>query len=235
MLRVVFFGMDLDVLDELKSCSVHLIGAYLPPASFWIRKRLAPLLRLHPRILKKCFGTVAVYGHLFDFLEEYNITALQSPDINASEFLQTLTMLRPDLGIVSNFGRILGDRLLSIPKYGFVNFHPSLLPRYRGPSPLGHILLNNEITSGATWHRMTKKIDQGDILVQETFRLKPQYTMRDLGAKSLVLAIRMLGPLLKDIEEGKAQAQPQNEADATYYPKLTKTEKKRLEEMEKLF
>lgn len=235
MLRVVFFGMDLDVLDELKSCSVHLIGAYLPPASFWIRKRLAPLLRLHPRILKKCFGTVAVYGHLFDFLEEYNITALQSPDINASEFLQTLTRLRPDLGIVSNFGRILGDRLLSIPKYGFINFHPSLLPRYRGPSPLGHILLNNEITSGATWHRMTKKIDQGDILVQETFRLKPQYTMRDLGAKSLVLAIRMLGPLLKDIEEGRAQAQPQNEADATYYPKLTKTEKKRLEEMEKLF
>lgn len=235
MLRVVFFGMNLDVLDELRSCSVYLTGAYLPPASYWIRKHFASLLRLHPRFFKKYFGTVAIYGHLYDFTEEYNITALRSPDINAPEFLQTLTRLRPDLGIVSNFGQILGDRLLSIPKYGFINFHPSLLPRYRGPSPLGHILLNNEITSGATWHRMTNKIDQGDILAQEIFHLKPQYTMRDLGAKSLVLAIRMLGPLLKDIEEGRAQAQPQNEADATYYPKLTKEEKKRLEEMEKLF
>jgi len=235
MLRVVFFGMDLNILDELRSCSVHLTGAYLPPALYWIRKHLTPLLRLHPRILKKCFGTVAVYGHLSDFLAEYNITALQSSDINGPEFLQILTRLRPDLGIVSNFGQILGDRLLSIPKYGFINFHPSLLPRYRGPSPLGHILLNNEISSGATWHRMTKKIDQGDILAQKTFPIKSQYTMRDLGAESLILAIRMLGPLLKDIEEERAQAQPQNEADATYYPKLTREEKKRLEKMEKLF
>lgn len=235
MLRVVFFGMDLGVVDELRSCSVHLIGAYLPPASYWIGKRLALLLRLHKRFLKKWFGAVAAYGHIADFLAEYNITTLQSPNVNAPEFLQTLTRLSPDLGIVANFGQILGDRLLSIPKYGFINFHPSLLPRYRGPSPLGHILLNNETTSGATWHRMTKKIDQGDILAQETFPIEPQSTMRDLGAKSLVLAIRMLNPLLKDIEEGKVRERPQNETDATYYPKLTKEEKKRLEEMEKLF
>jgi len=229
MIRVVFFGMELGVLKALRSFQVHLIGAYLPPAPYWLSKRLAPRINILPRFLKKCFKTAAVYGQLYDFLKEYHITPLQSPDINSSKFLETLTGLNPDLCIVANFGQIIGDRLLSIPKYGFINYHPSLLPKYRGPSPLGHILLNNEKTSGATWHRMTKKIDDGDILAQESFSIKPHSMMKDLGEKSLSLAIKMLFPLLKDIEEGNVQPRPQNEADATYYPKLTKEEKMLLE------
>jgi len=235
MLRVVFFGMDLRVLEALRFCSVHLIGAYLPPAPYWIRKRLSPLLRLHQRFFQKRFRTVAVYGHLADFLAEHNITALQSSDVNNPEFLQTLAKLMPDLGIVTNFGQIIVDRLLNIPKYGFINFHPTLLPRYRGPTPLGNILLNGDKISGATWYQMTGKIDQGDILAQEAFSIEPDDTIRELEEKSMALAIKMLGPLIKDIEEGKLRARAQNEADATYYPKLTKEEKERLIAMRKFF
>jgi methionyl-tRNA formyltransferase len=229
MIRVVFFGMDLGVLKALRSSQVHLIGAYLPPAYYWLSKRLAPLVNILPRFLKKYFKTAIIYGQLYDFLKEYHITPLQSPDVNSPKFLQTLTGLNLDLGIVANFGQIIGDELLNIPKYGFINYHPSLLPKYRGPSPLGHILLNNEKISGATWHRMTKKIDDGDILAQESFSIKPHSTMKDLGAKSLSLAIKMLFPLLKDIEEGNIHPRPQNEADSSYFPKLTKEEKRLLE------
>ena len=234
MLRVVFFGMEIEILDELRLSSVDLLGVHLPPASYWIRKYLFPLFRVYPGIVRKRFNTVGVYGHVYDFLREHEITALQSPDVNSPNFISMLGSLRPDLGIIANFGEILGGRLLGIPSYGFVNFHPSLLPRYRGPAPLARIFLNGDTISGATWHRVTESIDQGDILAQKTFPIGPNDTIAELKTNSVQLARRMLPPLLKDIEAGRAQAIPQNEAEATYHPKLTEAEKKRLERMGKL-
>lgn len=230
MLRVAFFGMEIRILDELRHCHVHLIGACLPPAPYWIRKRL-PFLSRFPWLTKRCFKTITAYGHLSDFLENADITALKSDNVNSLKFRKILKRLNPDLCIVSNFGQILGKELIDIPKYGFINLHPSLLPRYRGPNPLGHILLNGEKISGITWHQMTTKIDQGDILAQETFPVELHYTLKDLETKSITLAIKTMGTLLEDIEKKLVHPNPQNEADATYFHRLTKKEKKQLETM----
>ncbi len=231
MLRLAFFGIETRILDQLRHCRVDLAGAYLPPAPYWIRKRW-PFLSKFPRIVKKFFRTVAAYGYFSDFLEENKIPALKSADVNSKKFKEIFSRLNPDLAIVSNFGQIIGASLLRIPKYGFINMHPSILPKYRGADPLGHILLNAEKTSGVTWHQMTTKIDCGDILAQETFPVEHHYRIKDLETKSIALAINMLEPLLEDIEKGQLKPKAPDETDATYYPKLTKREKKQLKAME---
>jgi len=142
--------------------------------------------------------------------------------------------MTPDLGVVANFGQIFGAQALAVPRYGMINYHPSLLPRYRGPSPFGHILLNQETRSGATWHRVAPAVDQGDILAQKSFGVAPQETLPALERKSVQCATQMLGPLIEAIAEGTATARAQSEADATYFPKLTRQEKGELARMGRL-
>jgi methionyl-tRNA formyltransferase len=234
MLRVIYLGMDLQILAALKSYPVELIGAYLPSAPYWLLRCLPFLVKHPPWFLKKTIKPVALYGALFQYLLKSNIPYLQSPDVNAPEFFRTLSALHPDLGIVANFGKVLGERLLGIPKYGFINFHPSLLPRYRGPSPLHRMLLNGETCAGVTWHRMTDTLDQGDILAQMSFKIQTHDTLKDLAARSSALAVKMLHPLIRQIQESQLRPRPQSQENASYYPKLTPEEKKQLKSMGKI-
>jgi methionyl-tRNA formyltransferase len=225
MLRVVFFGMDLRVLDALQASQVDLVGAYLPQAPHW----MGPFLDVLPRfIIKRWLTSVAVYRGVRASLVRHHIPALCGRSVNTAAFRDRLSALAPDLVIVSNFGEVLGRSLLSIPRHGFVNYHPSLLPRYRGPTPFEHILLGGDEESGITWHQITDKVDQGDILVQESYTISPEDTVSDLDKKSIRLALRTLGPLLEDIEYGRTRPRPQDEADATVFAKATRVDRERL-------
>jgi folate-dependent phosphoribosylglycinamide formyltransferase PurN len=229
MLRVVFFGMDLSILEALRQCDVNLVGVYLPPAPY--RFYLDPPFwrYLLPRFLiRRHLHTAAVFAGLSAFLAEHGIEPLRARNVNGARFRRRFVRCRPDLGVVANFGQVLGGRLLSVPKHGFINYHPSLLPKYRGPTPLGHILLHNETVSGVTWHKVTEKLDQGDILAQEEFKVAPEDNVKDLEARAVKIAASLLGPLLSDIFLGKGKTVPQDEALATYFPKLTRQEKQRL-------
>lgn len=230
MLRVIFLGMDTRILDQLRRCPVDLCGAYLPPAPYWIRKKMRFLSRF-PWVIKKLFKKVTLHGHLADYLDAHQIPALPSQNINSHRFLTRIRRLQPDLGLVANFGQILGASLLAIPKFGFVNMHPSLLPRYRGPDPLGHILLQGEHLSGVTWHQVTPEVDQGDILAQSTFAVASNDTIKSIEEKALHLARDMMAPLLEGIAHATIKPIPQNEAEATYYPRLTKAQKAQLKAM----
>ncbi len=235
MLRVVFLGMDLRILDGLRRCPVHLIGAHLPPAPYQFLHKFPALSKfLAKYLLRKPFKTASVYLPLADFLSLHNIPALRGVDVNTIGFRQMLAGLAPDLGVVANFGQILGADLISIPKQGLINFHPSLLPHYRGPTPLGHILLNQEKFSGATWHRVTTSVDSGDILAQAQFAISDQDTVKDLDQKSIAVAIDMLCPLIERIAQDKTHPLPQDEAKAFYCAKLTHQEKIELAAMGKL-
>ncbi|MFC1888925.1 methionyl-tRNA formyltransferase [Thermodesulfobacteriota bacterium] len=234
MLRIVFLGMEIRILDKLAQSSVSLVGAYLPPAPYWMSGSLPLLAKVFPRsLLKKWFRTVSAHGRLAGYLKDHQIPALKTLRVDAPGFLKDLEQLEPDLGVVANFGQILGERILNLPKYGFIGFHPSMLPLYRGPEPLGHILLNGEGRSGATWHRTVPDIDRGEILAQEEFPVEPSDTRRDLLRKSLDMAVEMLGPLLQDIERGTVKSRPQDEAMATYLPRLTREQKQQLAAMKK--
>lgn len=233
MLRVVFLGMDLWLLHELRSCHVYLAGAYLPRAPYHLHRLISPLLKQHPKMIKKLFGKAGVYQGLADYLAEHGITTLKEKAVNSSRFFRVLRRVRPDLGVVANFGQILSKELLGIPQRGFINFHPSLLPRFRGPAPLGHMLLKNETRAGVTWHCMTPEPDRGDILAQESFDIEPNDSVKSLDQKARAAGARLIGPLLRDIEAGKTTPVPQNEAEASYYPKLTEDQKQRLAAMGK--
>jgi methionyl-tRNA formyltransferase len=233
LLRVVFLGMDLQILDALRRNPIHLIGAYLPTAPYGYHENPPFFLKIIPRFLmKKRLRTAAVYSSLARFLSQSGISALNARSVNNSAFQQMLIKNNPDLGIIANFGQIIGPRLLRIPRYGFINYHPSLLPKYRGPTPLGHILLHGEKISGITWHKVTEKPDQGGILAQAQFDIHSHETVKSLENKAVTTAIELLGPMLQRIAQEGARPQPQDDASATYFPKLTKKEKKLLSEME---
>lgn len=207
MLRIVFIGMEIRILELLKNHPVEIKGVYLPKAPYWVRNFN---LLIPKSIFVKWFKTVVINGRMCKFLRKHAIAEIEGTNVNDPGFVKRVKKLNPDLGIVSNFGQILRAPLLDAPFWGFINFHPSLLPCYRGPHPFEEILANNERVSGITWHRMTETIDNGEILLQERFSLDPNDDMQDLNAKAMAAAEKTMGPLLAYINERinvlKAQA-----------------------------
>lgn len=234
-MRVVFLGMDLRILDGLRRCPVHLLGVHLPPAPYRLLLRLPVFLRpLARHILRKPVKTAMLHMPLAQYVAEHQVAALVGTDVNSPRFVDRVAQRQPELGVVANFGQILGPDLLAVPRHGWINFHPSLLPRYRGPTPLGHILLNRETVSGTTWHRIAGGIDNGDILAQKTFAVDDRDTVKDLDRKSVQAAIDMLGPLIEAIACRNVTPVPQDEANASYVNKLTQQQKAQLAMLGKL-
>jgi methionyl-tRNA formyltransferase len=235
MLRVVFLGMDLRILDGLRRCPVHLLGVYLPPAPYRLLRRLPVFLRpLARQMFRRPVKTAMLHMPLARYVTDHHVATLPGTDVNSPRFVDAVAQRQPGLGVVANFGQILGPGLLAVPRHGWINFHPSLLPRYRGPTPLGHILLNRETVSGTTWHRIAGGIDNGDILAQKTFTVEARDTVKDLDRKSVQLAIDMLGPLIERIGRREITPVPQEEANASYCKKLTGQQKAQLAMMGKL-
>jgi methionyl-tRNA formyltransferase len=125
-----------------------------------------------------------------------------------------------DLALVYAYGDLIPKELLSLPKYGFWNIHPSLLPKYRGPSPIATPLINGDKTTGVTIIKMDEEIDHGPIIAQENYTIKDTDYRPDLEKKLTSLAFEMFKKtvFIKD----SLQLKPQNHSDATYTKKLSK-------------
>jgi methionyl-tRNA formyltransferase len=111
--------------------------------------------------------------------EKLNLHILQPVDLNSIEFEQSLQILEPDIFVVFAF-KILPVNLLSIPKLGSFNIHPSLLPKYRGAAPINHTIINGDTETGITTFLMEQKVDAGGILLQEKFSIPEDITAGDL-------------------------------------------------------
>ena len=129
--------------------------------------------------------------------------------------------LRPDLMVVVAFGQILPPALLSIPKYGCINLHFSLLPKYRGAAPVSWAIINGDIITGVSTMYMNEKMDEGDIILQEEVPVQQTDTrgilesrLADIGAELLLKTIRL-------IESNQAPRSTQHHPDATFAPKVT--------------
>jgi methionyl-tRNA formyltransferase len=127
-----------------------------------------------------------------------------------------------DLAVTASFGQLISQSLLSKPKYGFINWHPSLLPKYRGPTPMQSTILNQEKQYGLSWITMTKAMDAGKVLVQLQNELKPEMDfdtiaieLGGLGEQTLAMAI--LNQILNIGTE-------QDETKAIYCKKVEKEE-----------
>ena len=147
--------------------------------------------------------------------ENHKIPVFQPNKFN-DEAIETLKKLQPAIVIVAAYGKIIPRVALDIPKFGFINIHVSLLPKYRGPSPIQNAILAGELQTGITIMRMDEGVDTGDILAQETAIINP-----DDNAETLTEKLSHIGAslLLKTIPlwiEQKIKPQPQNHSAATF-------------------
>lgn len=154
--------------------------------------------------------------------QELSIPVIQPQKLREPEALQQLRDWNPDLIVVAAFGQILRPEVLEFPKYGCVNVHASLLPRYRGAAPIQAAILAGDAETGITIMQMDRGLDTGPMFRQRAIAIDPQDTGGSLFEKLSQLSVELLLETIPDIISGKLQPQPQPENDASYAPMLKK-------------
>lgn len=152
---------------------------------------------------------------------EHNIPVYQPLKIRV-DGVEDLRALQPDVCVTAAFGQILSQEVLDIPKMGTVNVHASLLPEYRGSSPINWCLLNGEKVTGVTTMLTDKGIDTGDILQKAECVIEEEDTTATLTVKLAELGAGLLIDTLKKLENGTCPREKQDESKMSYYPMLKK-------------
>lgn len=156
--------------------------------------------------------------------EEYGIRVITPERIRRDEEAkQQLRELTPELIVVTAFGQILPKDVLDIPKFGCINVHASLLPKYRGASPIQWAVLNGDEVAGVTTMMMGEGLDDGDILEQASIPLDPKETGGSLFEKLAILGGELIVKTIEDLEKGTMPRTPQKEEEATKVGMFTKT------------
>lgn len=154
---------------------------------------------------------------------EHNIPVYQPKKIKDPEFLAMLESMKPDVIVVVAFGRILPKSVLDLPKYGCINGHASLLPKYRGAAPIQWAVIDGEKESGVTTMYMDAGIDTGDMIQKTVVPLDKKETGGSLHDKLSQAGAKLLIETLKQLEEGTAVRTPQGEMTTEYAKMLDKS------------
>lgn len=131
-------------------------------------------------------------------------------------------LLAADLFVVASYGKILPKSILDIPKFGSLNVHPSLLPKYRGPSPVPATILSGDKKTGVTIIKMDEKMDHGPIVATKEISLSGQEDFIFLINKLFQLGAKLLVEITNDFIAGNIKLKPQNHSRAIYCPRLTR-------------
>jgi len=153
---------------------------------------------------------------------ELNIPVLQPEKIKTIDIMAQLADFSADIFVVAAYGQILSQKLLDMPKFGAINVHASLLPKYRGASPIQQAISDGEHVTGITIMQMDKGMDTGDMILKHTVSINTHDTGGILHDKLCVAAQPALLEALQSIENGTAQREAQNHMLATYAPLITK-------------
>lgn len=151
---------------------------------------------------------------------EKGLNVIATENVNSPDTMAQLEALKPDLILVAAFGQIFREPLLRLPRLYCLNVHASLLPKYRGAAPIQWAIYNGDAENGISIQKMTKKLDAGDVLVKRSIPIAPDDTsadqlvkLADLGGECLVEAVRL-------VESGNPAFVAQDEAAATFAPKI---------------
>ena len=156
------------------------------------------------------------------YAEKNNIKILQPDNLNDKEFINKIKEINPDIIIVVAF-RKLPAEIFSIPKYGTINLHASLLPNYRGAAPINWCLINNETKTGVTTFFINEKIDQGDILLKEEVNISDKDNFGSLYIKLSSVGSRLLIKTIKGVLSKSLKASKQDfDERLKIAPKLSK-------------
>ncbi len=153
---------------------------------------------------------------------KYNIPVYQPEKLKNSDAFEILTNLNPDIIIVVAYGQILPKLILDIPKYGCVNIHASLLPKYRGAAPIQWCVLDGEKKSGVTSMQMDVGLDTGDMLLKAETQIGENETAEELHDKLSVLGAQIMSDTIKGLEKGEIEPQKQDDSLSNYAPMLSK-------------
>jgi methionyl-tRNA formyltransferase len=141
---------------------------------------------------------------------------------NNSEFQSRLSSLNPDTIIVVGYGRIIPQWMLDLPRYGNINLHASLLPKYRGAAPIQWAIARGESMTGVTTMRIDSGLDTGDILLQKEMAINPEDTSETLSPRLAAVGAELMIETLHGLSTGEIQPRPQEHAKATLAPILKK-------------
>ena len=141
----------------------------------------------------------------------------RDPKESVSILIEKLNSLKPDLAVIAAYGKILPKEILEIPRHGFINVHPSLLPKYRGASPIQYAILNGDKETGVTIMKIDEKMDHGPILATSKFQItNSKITYPELSKKLAELGAELLIKTILDYISEKIKPVKQNHLKATY-------------------
>ena len=163
-----------------------------------------------------------VYSPVKVYAVEKGIPVFQPVRIKKPEAVEELRRYPADVFVVAAFGQILSKEILEMPRFGCLNIHASLLPKYRGSSPIQWAVIDGEEKSGVTIMQMNEGIDTGDILYQKEILLDKKETGATLFDKLTALGAEAIVEALSLLEAGKLKPVPQNEAEASHTVMLNK-------------
>ncbi|NIM89526.1 MAG: methionyl-tRNA formyltransferase [Candidatus Aminicenantes bacterium] len=205
-MKVVFFGSPASALPTFKK---------LLAAGHRIKLVIAQPDKPRGR------GKKLVLSPVKSLAQELNLPCFQPPKIRKDPLaFQKIKNIRPDLIVVVAYGQIIPDSIIYLPQYNSVNLHFSLLPKYRGASPVQWALLNGEERTGITIFQLNEKMDEGDILSQEEVKIFPRERAFELEDRLAEMGAELLVRTISQID--KIVPLKQNHAQATYAPKLKK-------------
>ncbi|RJQ50009.1 MAG: methionyl-tRNA formyltransferase [Nitrospiraceae bacterium] len=151
------------------------------------------------------------------------ITVLQPLKVKFPDFIGAMKKILPDSIVVVAYGQILPPEIIQLPKFGCINIHASLLPKYRGAAPINWAIVNGEIKTGVTTMLMDEGMDTGPVLLQRETEIKPDDTAGTLSQRLSETGAELLIETLERIEDGTVQPEPQT-GEATYAPILKKND-----------
>jgi len=154
---------------------------------------------------------------------EYSIPVYQPVKVREPEFVEILKGINPDVIVVVAFGQLLPKEILTMPRYGCVNVHASLLPKYRGAAPIQWAVIDGEAVSGVTTMLMNEGLDTGDMLEAKEIALDEKETGGSLFEKLSALGGELILSTLDKLEKGTAVRTPQGEATTGYAKMLKKS------------
>ena len=205
--RILFMGTPdfaLSTLEALHSSNYPVIGVVTQPdrPAGRGRKEIAPPVKL--------------------LAQSIGLPVFQPQKVKDQFFLDIFYQLHPEMVVVAAFGQILPKAIIDFPKFGCLNIHPSLLPKYRGAAPLNWSIIRGEIKTGVTIMLMDEGMDSGDILLQQETPLGATETYGRLHERLALMGADLLMASIEQVIAGRALRHPQDSSLVSFAPRLTK-------------
>ena len=161
-----------------------------------------------------------------DFARKNKINYKNPINLNSDEEYKIFKELSPDLAVVVAYGKIIPKNFLNVTKFGFINIHASLLPKWRGAAPIQRAIMNRDKKTGVSIMKIEEKLDTGPVLASKELELGQNATFGEIEKELSVMGANLLIESLKIIESGKSKFLDQEHSQATYAEKIDKNETK---------